>query len=157
MTDSPPRPVLWLVGAYDYDSYSPHAIFSTEEDAKAFAQVIGDDVDELPLFGPGELPEIVEAWSAQAIVLPKPYSITRTSGGRTTVTTYDNEPPTLQRHCFSPLKSVPEWAKQPCTVTNCETNGHGLFIRFHGFDKDAVLEACTRRYEAGLDAMGARR
>lgn len=155
--DEEPRPMLWLVGECDYDSYSPHAVFSSEADARAFAQIIGDDVEELPLFGPGEMPAIVEAWTAHATVVPQPYSISATSRGRTTVTPYDNEPPKLQRHTFSPLKGVPEWAKQPCAVTNCETNSGGLYIRFHGSDKEAVLEACTKRYEAGLDAMGARR
>jgi hypothetical protein len=151
------RPTLWLVGEYDYDSYSPHAVFTAEEDARAFAQAVGDEVEELPLFGPGEQPEIVEAWVAYATVVPKPYSISLSVNGRTSVTTYDNEPPKVERYSFSPLKHVPAWARQPCAVTNCETGAGGLYIRFRGSDRDAVLDACTRRYEAGLDAMGARR
>lgn len=158
MTDEQPRTSLWLVGETGYDSFSPHAVFATEADAKAYAEVIHDGVDELPLYGPGEMPEIVDAWSAEATVRrQRRTATTSTTLGNTSVTVYDNEPPTLTRRRFSTLSHVPAWATQPCEVTDCQMVMDDLFIRFHGSDRDAVLAACTARYEAGLDAMGARR
>lgn len=148
---------LWMVGESDWDSFTPHAVFISGEDAAAYASVIGEHPYELPLYQPGTQPTIVEAWSAQAEVRRRPTTATVSHGGRSTTTRYDNEPPKLELHRFSTLGTVPEWAQQPCEVTNCEMTLDGMYIRFHGSDRDAVLEACRQRYEAGLDAMGARR
>lgn len=152
------RTSLWMVGETGYEDFDPHAVFAVEADAKAYAEAIGDDVHELPLYGPGELPEFVEAWSAEAAIRQRRTTHTSsTSGGKTTMTVLDNVPPSARLHRFSTLGHVPAWARQPCDVTNCEAADGQLYIRFHGSDRDAVLEACRQRYEAGLDAMGARR
>jgi len=151
MADQEPR--VWLVGEHDeYYPYrfSAHAVFTAEADARAYADLVGAasdgeprpaEVQEVPLFGPGGIPEMVEAWEAEATVAHLPNA---------------NEPPKLVHYRF-PASAVPGWAKQPCELSNCDGSSSGLFIRFYGSDKDAVLEACAKRYEAGLDALGARR
>jgi hypothetical protein len=158
MADEGPTTV-WMVGEPDYDSCSHHAVFTSRADADAYAALNTDwHVEEMPLYRSGTMPAIVEAWSATAAVRRhQTTAMTSSTLGHTSMTVYDNEPPTLRCYRFSELEALPIWAKQPCDVTRCDLNGDVLTIRFQGSDRDAVLEACQQRYEAGLDAMGARR
>ena len=150
--------VLWLVGETDYEWFTPHCVFESEDDAKAYSEIIKDGVHELPVFAAGTMPEIVEAWTCTAIIRTRVRTAIVSIAGRSTYKVYDNEPPKLESERFSVLGSVPLWARQPCEVALCGMDGSDdLAIRFHGYDREAVLEACRQRYEAGLDAMGARR
>ena len=104
------------------------------------------------------MPRIIEGWSASALVRRyRTTATTSTTLGGFAMTVYDNEPPTLRCFRFSELEGRQAWTQQPCDVARCDLADDVLTIRFHGSDRDAVLAACTARYEAGLDAMGARR
>jgi hypothetical protein len=121
MADEGPTAV-WMVGEPDYDSCSHHAVFTSRADADAYAALNTDwHVEEMPLYRSGTMPAIVEAWSATAAVRRhRTTAMTSSTLGHTSMTVYDNEPPTLRCYRFSELEALPIWAKRPCDVTRCD-------------------------------------
>lgn len=150
MTDTP----LWLVIEYDYDSATPHCVFAEEDDADAYAKAVQADVEEILYFGKGESPKVWVGYVAAATVVREPIVHTSHARGKPPVrTVYGNRPPELTTQAFSEFQYVPPWVHNPVELVTCSADGNGLHVEYRGSDRDAVLAACTARYEKALEVF----
>ncbi len=124
---------IWAVTDGEYDDYRVEFLFETEDDARrAIDAGVGDNVEQMILFGPGEQPRKVTLYYARAEVCHDPVH----PRGHN-----DREPYVTAGR--------PSWELPPDRMgLERSTNGAHTWFSAEGEDRDATLKLVTDAWSA---------
>lgn len=138
-------PQVWLVGDLDFqlEHFTPHAVFSDESDAKAYAKLIDGDIHAVPLYPPQSgHPEVLTVWRCAATASVDPAR--------------DRAPETSSRTVAALHASVEE--REPFRITAHQKLGpFRITIVARGIDRERVEAEVRAKYVEAREVVSARK